>query len=223
MSIHDGHRARLRERFAAGEMFDDVQLLELLLCYAIPQGDVRPLAQRLLQRFGSFSDVLDAPAKELIEIQGVGARTAQLIAMFPKLFQRYAQGKRTNKGVISSSADAGDFLLPYFYGARNECVFLVCLDAIGNVLTCDMLAQGDRFSVALRSEQVLEMAQRAGATSVLLAHNHTDGSLQASQADVSLTISLKQLLSRYHIALLDHLIIADDLFASMAESGCFTD
>jgi len=47
LDTEKGHRQRLRERFVAGEQKaqSDEALLELLLCYAIPQRDVHPLAR----------------------------------------------------------------------------------------------------------------------------------------------------------------------------------
>ena len=54
MSIHRDHRRRVKNRFLGEGMdhFDEVHALELLLFYAIPQGDVNPLAHRLLDHFG---------------------------------------------------------------------------------------------------------------------------------------------------------------------------
>ena len=73
MSIHIGHRQRLKERFRAEGLdhFGERHVLELLLFYAIPQRDTAPLAQELLDHFGSLSQVLDASAAELEKNQCV--------------------------------------------------------------------------------------------------------------------------------------------------------
>ena len=66
-NIHAGHRERLSNLVAkAGiENVSDVQALEFVLTYIFPRGDVNPLAHRLLDKFGTFADVLDADPIEL--------------------------------------------------------------------------------------------------------------------------------------------------------------
>ncbi|MDB5558938.1 MAG: hypothetical protein JWQ36_1872, partial [Enterovirga sp.] len=71
---HLGHRERLRARFAEtrGEGLADYEFLELLLFRSIPRRDVKPIAKRLIKRFGSFAEVLAAPPHLLSEVEGVG-------------------------------------------------------------------------------------------------------------------------------------------------------
>ena len=66
---HSGHRQRLRDRFkrGGGDALPDYELLELLLFYAIPRQDTKPLAKRLLDRFGGIGGVLAAPLPQLSE------------------------------------------------------------------------------------------------------------------------------------------------------------
>lgn len=221
MSIHDGHRARMKQRFAAhGErVFDDHQLLELLLFYAVPQGDVNGLAHALMQRFGSLAGVLDASPAELVRVKGVGEHTALLLSMLPQLMRRYQLSRVQGDAIITSGADAGEYLAPFFFGTRNETVYLLSLDAKGKVLSCDFLAEGSLDQVELDSRRVVETAIERRATSVILAHNHISGIATPSAADISLTEALRPLLRSMHIHLLDHLVVADGDYVSMAESG----
>jgi DNA repair protein RadC len=71
-----GHRERLRERFreAGADAVSDYELLELLLFRALPRRDVKPLAKSLLEKFGSFAEVITAPEPRLAEVKGLGAR-----------------------------------------------------------------------------------------------------------------------------------------------------
>ncbi len=221
MSIHQGHRARLKKRFADyGErVFDDHQLLELLLFYTVPQGDVNPLAHRLINRFGSLAAVMDAKPEELTQVKGVGEHTALFLSMLPQVMRRYELSRTREESIINSSADAGEYLLPYFFGTRNETVYLLCLDAKGRVLSCSFLAEGGLDQVGLNSRQVVETALEHRASSVILAHNHISGIATPSQADVGLTLALRPLLKSLSVRLLDHLVIADGDFVSMTESG----
>ena len=79
----EGHRQRLRERFLAhetGALTDDA-LLELLLCYAIPQRDVRPIAKRLIEKYGNLSSVLSLDAAGLCSEAGIKQATAVLLKL----------------------------------------------------------------------------------------------------------------------------------------------
>ena len=129
MSVHEGHRQRLKQRFADhGErVFDDHQLLELMLFYAVPQGDVNPLAHRLINHFGSFAAVLDASPEDLRQVKGVGEHTALYLSMFPQVMRRYLASRAGHADKVCSVEDAGEYLLPYFFGAKSELLYLLCL------------------------------------------------------------------------------------------------
>ncbi len=221
MSIHDGHRGRMKQRFieSGDTAFSDHQLLELLLFYSVPQGDVSPLAHRLMEHFGSLSGVLDASVEELQQVKGVGAHTAFLLSLLPSVLRRYKLSSSNADAVITSSADAGEYLLPYFFGMRNEVIYLLTLDARGQALHCDLLAEGSFNQVNLNMEQVLETAQLHRAASVILAHNHVGGLAVPSQEDIALTLALGSFLAEHGVQFLDHIIVAEDDFMSMVESG----
>ena len=221
MSIHDGHRGRMKQRFLehGDAVFSDHQLLELLLFYSVPQGDVSPLAHRLMEQFGSFSGVLDASMDELQQVKGVGTHTAFLLSLLPSVLRRYKLSRSDERSVISSFVDAGEYLLPYFFGMRNEAVYLLSLDAKGQVLHCSLLAEGDFNRVNVNMNQVLETALFYRAASVILAHNHVGGLVVPSQEDILLTLALRSFLASHGVQFLDHIIIAEDDFSSFAESG----
>ena len=81
MSMHDGHRQRLKNRFREEGLdhFDEHQVLELLLFYCIPRIDTNELAHRLLERFGSLANVLEAKAEELEKVPGIGSNAATFL------------------------------------------------------------------------------------------------------------------------------------------------
>lgn len=85
--LHAGHRSRVRQRFLTSglESFQDHEVLELLLFYAVPRRDVNEMAHMLINRFGSLAGVLDAPEEELRAIPGVGARVAGFLNLIPEL------------------------------------------------------------------------------------------------------------------------------------------
>ena len=83
MSIHKDHRQRLKERYLQQGLdgFTEVQILELLLFYAIPRVDTNETAHRLRNRFGSLAKVLDAPMNALLEVEGIGPAAAAYLRL----------------------------------------------------------------------------------------------------------------------------------------------
>ena len=221
MSIHDGHRARLRTQLETGglDSFSDVQVLELLLTYTIARRDVNPLAHALLDQFGSLSAVFDAAPADLQKLDGIGAQTALFLSLVPQLARRCALDRGRKTAILATTEDAGNYLRPYFTGAREECVYLLCLDAKCKVLDCRMVFRGSINLVNISVRKIVEVALQRGATSVILAHNHVSGIALPSREDERSTAQVKAALEPVGIFLADHIIVADDDFVSMADSG----
>ena len=221
MGVHDGHRKRLKTQFLIhGEDFHDHQLLELLLCYAIPQGDVNGLAHALLDQFGSLAGVFDALPPSLTRVDGVGEHTAVLLKLIPKLAGRYSTIRSSPGDILASSRAARDYLLPYFQtGPRNEMVYLVCMDAKYKVLGCHKLGEGTVNAADITPRRVVELALAHNASAVLLAHNHVSGLALPSGADLLTTETLARVLREVGVELADHLIFTEDDMVSLKDSG----
>ena len=221
MGVHDGHRKRLKTQFLIhGEDFHDHQLLELLLCYAIPQGDVNGLAHALLDQFGSLAGVFDALPPSLTRVDGVGEHTAVLLKLIPKLAGRYSTIRSSPGYILASSRAARDYLLPYFQtGSRNEMVYLVCMDAKYKVLGCHKLGEGTVNAADITPRRVVELALAHNASAVLLAHNHVSGLALPSNADLLTTETLARVLREVGVELADHLIFTEDDMVSLKDSG----
>lgn len=221
MIDHSGHRDRLRKRFLTHglDVLQDHEVLELLLFYAVPRKDTNALARTLLQHFGSIAAVLEAPLSELKAVGGIGDSAAVLLHLITPLSRRYLLS-RNEKGICLDTTQAcGEYLLPYFFGATEELVYVLCLDAKCKVLTCRLLHTGSVNSSAVSLRKVAEIAIGCAATSVVLAHNHPSGLALPSKADKETTLLLKNTLEPLEILLADHIIVADQDFVSMADNG----
>lgn len=220
-SVHQGHRQRAKEEFIKRglENLPDHKVLELLLFYAIPQGDVNPLAHTLLNHFGTLTGVFHATYEQLLEVKGVGANTAALIKLLPAVAARYMADRVEIEGQIISNWQYQELLLPLFFGARNEMVYLVCLDAKNKLIACRKLGEGIVDQVAVASRKALEAALSCNASRVVLAHNHVSGVACFSQADIMTTWELKELLAKVDIELVDHFVVSDGEMVSMVDSG----
>ena len=220
MSIHDGHRQRLKERFLREGLdnFDEVNVLELMLFYCIPRSDTNPLAHTLLDHFGSLAQVLDANVEELEKVPGVGHSVATFLHLMTEV-GRYYQIKRSEPGEIMRSIEqCGKYMLPYFFGREHETVFMLCLDAKCKVICCKKVGEGSVNSANIPVRRVVEMALGVNATTVVLAHNHPSGLAIPSADDVQTTLSIAKALETVEIVLADHIVVSKDDFVSIVQS-----
>ena len=220
-SIHKGHRERLKQRFLEEGLdnFTDIQVLELLLFYAIPRSDTNPLAHALLDHFGSLSHVLEADVEELKKIPGIKDHAATLLALVIDLC-RYYQVNCAQKTEILTTLDAcANYLVPRFFGRTKETVFLLCLDAKCKVLCCKEIGEGSVNSASISIRKVVETALGANATTVVLAHNHPSGIAVPSNEDIQTTQRIAAALNAVEIYLADHIVVAEGDYVSMVQSG----
>lgn len=221
MGIHDGHRERMKQTFLKGglEPFSELHALEILLFFSRKQGDVNPLAHALINHFGSLAGVLDAAPEDLEKIPGVGENTVVLLKLIPAMAAKYLASRTDSNLIIDNSNGLKALLTPYFFSARNEMTFLVCLDAKLKLLGVRKISEGSPTATDISIRQILQAALSLNATIVVLAHNHPSGIALPSDEDLSATRYLADFLKRTGILLYDHAIWADDDMVSMRESG----
>ena len=224
MSIHDGHRQRLKNRFLAEGLdhFEEHQVLELLLYYVIPRKDTNPIAHALLERFGSLSQVLEAQPEDLSKVPGMGDSAATFLSLITSVGRYYLVNRTLQETILPSIEKCGQYLVPYFYGRRNETVFILCLDAKCKVLCCKEMGEGSVNSAGVPIRRIVETALGVNATSVILAHNHPSGFALPSGEDVQTTRRVALALDAVEIGLVDHIVVADDDFVSLAQSGLYS-
>ena len=222
-SLHTGHRERLKQRFLEQGLdgFTDIQALELLLFYSVPRQDTNPIAHKLLEHFGSLSQVLEAPAEELMKVGGIGEHSAVLLSLMNQMSRFYLVDRARREKVLPTIDDCARYMMPYFYGRTNETVFLLCLDAKCKALSCKEVGEGSVNSAAVPIRRIVEMALNANATSIVLGHNHPSGFAVPSEEDRFTTHRLAAALQAVDILLADHIVVADDEFVSMVQSGFY--
>lgn len=218
----EGHRERMRGRFLRHglDSFDDHNVLELLLMFAIPRRETNSLAHELIRRFGSLSGVFEAEPQALMTVPGVGDKAAALIRLVPEAARRYLMDK-TEPGIILANSDAvGRFFLPLFVNCREERVYMACLDAKLKVLHSRELGAGSStVSARFDVRTVVQTALLQNASAVALAHNHTSGIALPSPEDEEATRRVSEALALVGITLVDHIIVAGDDFVSLSDNG----
>lgn len=220
-SLHEGHRRRMLETYLNNGVnaFSDYEVLEFLLSYALSRRDVNPLAHRLLEEFGDLHRVFSAPISQLQRVAGVGPRTAALLHLVYELWSRCETNRIANQRFLRSTAEIGRYLTARNDGKREERAWLLSLDARCRLLECRELCRGAVNAVNLPYRKVVEAALLANATSVVLAHSHTNGSMLPSREDIEYTRGVRRALELVDVILADHMILSERSYLSMKASS----
>ena len=221
MSVHEGHRERMRRQMKTSGMdsLSDVQVLEVALYYAIARRDTNEIAHALLRRFGSLSGVLEAPRAELLKIDGVGESAADLLLLFIQMERRHLMDRAGREAILDTTYKCAQYLMPRFIGEQEEVVYLLCLDAKCKALDCSLIHRGAVNMTAISVRKIVKAALDHNATSVVVAHNHPSGLALPSREDRATTLALKAALDAVDVVLVDHVIVADEDFVSLADDG----
>ena len=205
-----GHRRRLRARFMSGggEKMPDYELIEMVLFAALPRGDAKPLAKRLLKRFGSFADALAAPSEKLTEVEGMGDAAVAALKVVEAAAQRLGQASVMERPVLSS----WDRLIEYCrmrVGRAEREHFRVLFLNRKNVLIADEEQQrGTVDHTPVYPREVVKRALELGASAIIMLHNHPSGDPAPSKGDIEMTHDIRETAARLDICLHDHVIVS---------------
>lgn len=222
-NVHEGHRERMRNKYVNKgiEVFEQHEILEMLLFYAIPRKNTNDIAHRLLEACGSLSAVFDAPIDILMQ-QGLSYNAAVLLHMIPDLSRAYQSDKFDNEEKIITDENIGKKMVHLFAGKNEECVYAFFLDAKGKEKYSGIISKGDASSAPLFSKDIVSIAPRCKAVTVIIAHNHPSGVAFPSRADLEATADIADALDTIGIHLADHIIVADRDYISLSSTPPFS-
>lgn len=220
--LYAGHRLRLKDRLrkSGRKALADYELLELLLAYAVPRKDTKPLAKTLLQRFGTFQAVLDAPFERLEETPGIGGHASTLMGLMKACMGRYLEPSLDDAPLISGPEDVVAYLRAEIGGSAREQFMLLCLNAAGRLVHSRVMNEGTVDAAHVYPREVIREALDHNATALILVHNHPSGTLKASEQDMNLTSRLTEICSQVGISLHDHLIATRSGVYSIRLGSC---
>ncbi len=206
---HKFHRSRLRARFMKEGLrsFEDHNILELLLFYAIPQKDTNDLAHALLDKFGSLAAVFDAEIGDLCKVNGIGENAATLINLIPQLSRAYLMDKDTRYPDFTDLHKLGNYLVNYFIGEKNEKLIAVLLNNKSEMIDILLVSEGTVNRTEGSVRKIAEAAFSKNASSFVLAHNHPDGNCTPSVADVSFTSNYRKIFDELGLPLVEHIVV----------------
>ena len=214
-----GHRQRLRERFAKGGIaaLADYETLELLLTYGIPRKDTKQIAKDLIKRFKTITSVLQADPEQLKEVEGLGENATAFLRLVREINAYCLHEKIQRQSIVANRADVHEYLRFHFGARLQEYIAVVFLDSGNHVLSAEIAGEGTVNQCVAYPRAIFEKALKNGAASFIIAHNHPGGNRQASEADWQLTRRLHEIGRLLEIPLLDHIIICDNGVVTLRE------
>jgi DNA repair protein RadC len=207
--LYLGHRERLRDRFLVGgaDAMPDYELLEMVLFRAIKRGDTKPIAKALIARFGTFAEVISAPANLLMEVKGVGPAIVTELKLIRAAALRLAKGEVINRPVLSSWNSVIDYCRAAMAFEEVETFRLLFLDKKNQLIADEQQQRGTVDYTPVYAREVVKRALELSASAIILVHNHPSGDPTPSLADRDMTKKIIQAAEKLNIQVYDHVII----------------
>ena len=216
-----GHRERLRQRLLNGgpDALMDYELLEYLLCLAIPRQDTKPLAKALIARFGGLPAVLTAPPDALAKTKGVGDTAIAAIKIAQASAMHLLRAKAREQPILSGWQALLDYLHADMAHGAHERFRVLHLNARNMLICDDLMGEGSVDEAPVYVRNVIARAMELHSTSLILVHNHPSGDPQPSRADIEITRKLADAARLLDITIHDHLVIGTSGHSSMRALG----
>ena len=220
-NTHQGHRKRLREKFLKSGLagFHDYEIVELLLSLGTPRKDCKLPAKEAIKRFKTLRGVLEAPAEELQQIDGIGAHSAFGIKLVQEVAREFLKAKILDKPLYKSSQEVFDYLYHSMRGLKKEVFKVIYLNSQNQIIDTLDLSEGTVNSSSVSPREVIEGVIKHNAASLIFVHNHPSGNPEPSTSDKELTRELVYAGRIMRLKVLDHIIIGDNRYFSFAGEG----
>ncbi len=222
MGLHDKHRMRLDKKVCENglEMLEPHEQLEYILFTVFARGDTNALAHRLLDRFISVAGVLNADVEELMEVDGVGHRTAMFLTSLPDLLGIVERSLTVDAPPqLDTPEKIEKFARTYFYGKLTEAAYLISLNSTYRILAVHKISDGAQHEIYVYPSRVVKRAIRDNASAVIVVHNHPCGSVKPSVDDIMVSRNLARALDAVDIVFADSVIISEGKIFSIQKSG----
>lgn len=217
---HEGHRQRMWQKYLEHGIgiFEEHELLEMLLFIIIPRVNTNVISHDLIKRFGSLKDVLDTSFNDLQKVTGIGKNSAIQLKFIGDIAE-YVNRKKHVAVKFDSSSAIIDFCIDYFKDISHECVSFFLLDEKLTLIYKDNIEINKPNEMDFDYGKIIKQAVKFECSAVILAHNHPEGSAYASNIDITTTRKLASLLKTIDIKLIDHIVIQENTGYSMRKSG----
>ncbi|MDR1027057.1 MAG: DNA repair protein RadC [Rickettsiales bacterium] len=211
-----GHRMRLRAKFLDGKI-TDYELFEMLLGFALPRVDARPVARALIKRYGNMHMAVNAPYDELKSFPGLGPISAIFVRALRDFTLSDYKCRLADGPLFSNQRTLLNYCRTRLVGKKREEFHVLYLDGTRRLMHDETHSVGTADHVGVYPREILKTAMNLNARFIVLLHNHPDGKGAFSTPDIELTDRIKAKLAEDGIEVLDHLLLAGDAIYSAVE------
>lgn len=215
---------RPRERllkYGSGTL-SDVELIALVLRSGGRGSTVRNLAEELLKIFKNYRGIMLADTSELVSFHNIGLAKATSLKAACEIGLRMNTELSPLSSVVSSPEDIFKVLRKILYAKSKEHLYIVSLDSRLRILSVDLVSVGTVNETLAHPREIYSIAVKKSAVSIILVHNHPSNDPTPSSADIELTQRVFDAGKIIGIKLQDHIVVSDDHFVSIKESGLLT-
>lgn len=218
--IH-GHCNRMRLKLLAKgpDSLADAEMLEMLLFFAMPKGDTKPLATALVNRFGSFAAVLAAPQTQLLTMPGLGERGVAALKLVQAAALHLARAEAMDAPLLNNPERLRAYLASAMGREKVEQFRILFLDPRSRLITDEVIGRGTVNHTPVYVREVVKRALEVNATALILAHNHPSGDPTPSRADLEMTAEIREAAAILGIELHDHIVVGNGRQVSFRAEG----
>ena len=219
-NIHCGHRGRMRAKLSSHgqRIFDTYELLEMLLYHTVPYKDTNPIAKRLLLTFGDLDGVLSASREDLLSVNGIGERTADLLRCVGELSSIIGSEPEIKDDRFTDHCRVGRFLVSCFENETEKKILALYFNNSMSLLAIEeVYTDIDYESGRVTVKPFLDSAIKLGAVAVITAHNHPYGSPYPTVGDRATNQTLRMELEKAKITLAEHYVISGNRYTAIVD------
>lgn len=214
-----GHRSRLKQRLKKdSRALADYEILELLLSYANPRRDAKPLAKALIARFGTLRGVYQARMSELSSVDGFGEGLEAFWTLWREFLARLGEQDVAERVLVDDAAVVADLARERLGHLASEEFWVLLLDGANKVLGWERVSQGTVDQTPVYPREVLALALTRQAAGLIMVHNHPGGDPKPSQTDREITRQVALAAHGLGVKVLDHVIVAGRSFFSFKKA-----
>ncbi len=203
----------------AGADLSGREALAILLDGSAVEYSGYDMADVLLEKYPSLSDMMDTPYRELAKLKEIGIEGARMLKAVRALSNNLIKENSSDElPRMFNREEMADFLRPKFMGAKNEMCYACFLNARYRLIHCERVAMGDERLTPLNIKYIIKLLGKYDATHLVVAHNHLIN-CYPSKADIDSTIKLDMLLRELEYNLADHIIFFENDYISMRDEG----
>ncbi len=205
---HSEHRQRIIARFERGEYLEEHELLEVLLFFSRPRVNTNGIAHELIDTCGSLREVFYSSDECLKSVNGVGQNSARLISLIGEIMYRCNLSTCNTSRIYSDEEERKRYLCALLDGTYEERIFMVMFSRTNRFIGSVQIGEGSYSMGEINVAKATEKAEKAGAASVIIVHNHPGGLAKVSGTDLESAQKLNIIFANSDIDIIGHYVVA---------------